>query len=241
MNEKFEKYKKFGLIGLIALTGLVISPVIFLAIKGLIGLIIASAIGLAVVSFSPYIAMKFANWKVAAIKKEAGENPIETMENLLAAKQRAFQEFRNNVTQSIAARDTFRDKCREFGRKYPARAAEFQTQLERMTKLVDQKQTALKEAAVQLELGEHKLTEMRAYWDMSQTAIKLNKAAGMDTGDLYERLKADTAVDAVFTSMNTAFAELEVAASLSDYDTPALENNVVMPLTIDMKQTQRVA
>jgi hypothetical protein len=42
----------------------------------------------------------------------------------------------------------------------------------------------------------------------------------MNTGDLYEKLKLDTAVDAVFDSMNKAFAQLEVA-SLSD--TPSTE------------------
>ena len=60
--------------------------------------------------------------------------------------------------------------------------------------------------------------------------------AGMDTGDLYEKLKADTAVDAVFDSMNKAFAQLEVAAALDN--TPAIAYNKAetLDITVDFKQ-----
>ena len=50
----------------------------------------------------------------------------------------------------------------------------------------------------------------------------------MDMGDAYAKLKRETAVEAVYSKMNTAFAELEVAASLEvgsvsvDNPTPAV-------------------
>ncbi len=243
MNEKFEKYRKWAMVGLIATVGLIVAPVIYIAVKGLIGLAIAGLIGISFVSFSPYIAMKFANWKVAAIKKEAGENPIETMTNLLIAKREAFELFRKNVSESMAARDTFEQKCRDFARRYPSRASEFEAQLSRMKALVEQKRNALIVAKEQLDLGDNKLDEMRAYWEMSQHAANLNKAAGMDTGDLYEKLKADTAVDAVFMSMNSAFAELEVAAALIDDDEPKLlerSENDQSILTFNVNQKEKV-
>jgi hypothetical protein len=107
--------------------------------------------------------------------------------------------------------------------KYPARAPEFKTQLVRMTDLVERKKKALNDAEHMLEEGHNKLEEMKAYWEMSQAAQAANKAAGMDTGDQFEKLKSDTAVDAVFESMNRAFAELEVAAALDvdESDKPA--------------------
>ena len=214
IEAKRQKIKKWSSIGLIALIGLIVSPVIFLAIKGLIGLIIAAVVGLTVVTFAPWMAMKFANWKVKAIIAEARENPIETMINLLTAKRQAFKEFQANVTTAVTARNGFKTKIEAFAKKYPARAVEFQTQLESMTDLVERKKKALVSAEKMLEDGQLKLEEMQAYWDMSQAAQAANKAAGMDTGDMFDRLKADTACDAVFESMNRAFAELEVAAAL---------------------------
>ena len=212
--DKKEKYERWAKVGLVGLAGLIVSPVIFLAIQGIIGLAIALVVGLAIVTFAPWASMKFANWKVKAIVSESKENPIETMVNLLAAKEVAFKTFESTVTNAVTARDDFKVKCDQFAKKYPARADEFKRQLTIMSSLVERKKAALREAQTSLELGRYKLDEMRAYWEMSQAAQAANAAAGMDTGDLYEKLKADTAADSVFSSMNRAFAQLEVAAAL---------------------------
>lgn len=236
--ERKEKIQKWATIGLIGLTGLIVSPIVFLAIKGIVGLAIAAVLGLSVVTFSPWVSMKFANWKVKAIAHEAKENPIETMVNLLAAKNQAFIVFKENVTNAVTARDTFKLKCDQFAKKYPARSAEFAQQLVNMTELVKRKKQALAEAQQSLEDGQHKLEEMRAYWEMSQAAQEANKAAGMETGDMYEQLKADTAVDAVFESMNRAFAQLEVAAALDN--NAQLEYNSGNVINVQLSKVKEV-
>lgn len=214
--ERKEKIRKWTSLGLVLLAGLIVSPVIFLAIKGIIGLAIAGVVGLSVVTFAPVLGMKFANMRVKAIMAEASENPIETMINLLTAKKQAYVTFRENVETAATAEKEFGMKCARFAQKYPARASEFNTQLSAMRTLVQRKFKALSEAKTSIELAEDKLVEMQAYWEMSQAAQAANKAAGMETGDLYEKLKADTAVDAVFESVNRAFAQLEVAAALDE-------------------------
>lgn len=221
-KQKIATIAKWGL----GLAGaVIISPIIFLAVKGLIGFAIAGIVGIAIINFAPVISMKFANWKVKAIVNEAQDNPIETMTNLLVQKRAAFNRFKTSVEDAATATKNFEQKTIEFSKKFPHRAAEFQAQLDNMKRLVQQKKAALKEADASLDAGEMKLVEMRAYWDMSQAAQAANKAAGMDTGDVFEKLKADTAVDAVFESMNKAFAQLEVAAALGENDVPALQNN----------------
>lgn len=242
ITERKARIEKWAKVGLIAAVGLIVSPIIFLTIKGLIGLAIAAVIGLTIVTFAPWVSMKFANWKVKAIVHEAGENPIETLTNLLVAKRQAFQTFHENVVTAVTARDNFRDKVTAFGKKYPARAAEFQKKLENMTKLVELKKRALADAEQALEDGAHKLDEMKAYWEMSQAAQEAHAAAGMDTGDLYEKLKADTAVDSVYSSMNKAFAQLEVAAALDDGGAaPAIELQDVDVIEVSsIKQSVKV-
>lgn len=239
--ERKARIEKWAKIGLVAAIGLLVSPIIFLTIKGLIGLAIAALVGLTMVTFAPWVSMKFANWKVKAIVHEAGENPIETLTNLLIAKRQAFQEFHENVVAAVTARDNFRDKVATFTKKYPARASEFQKKLDDMTKLVELKKQALQDAERALDDGDHKLEEMKAYWEMSKAAQEAHAAAGMDTGDMYEKLKADTAVDAVFSSMNKAFAHLEVAASLeSGSPAQALEMKEPDLLEVQVKQTAKV-
>jgi hypothetical protein len=238
MNEIETKRKKYDLVFktiLIGIGALVISPVIFMVVKGLAGAVVACGIGLVVVNAAPWFSMKLANWKVKAIIAEAKENPIETMVNLLAEKRKAFQQFKISVEEAVTASKVFRQQTTEFAKKYPNRALEFTKQSDDMEVLIQRKVTALKEAQTMLAVGEEKLVEMRSYWEMSKAAIAANKAAGMDTGDLFEKLKSDTAVTSVFESMHRAFAELEVASALAEPAQLTNESSPVLGTVINVK------
>lgn len=225
IEAKKNKFKRNATIAAIGATGLLVAPVILVAIGGLVGLAVAGAVGFTIVTLAPVFVTKVANAKyrmldaekVSHIKKvgaAAAENPIETLTALLMAKKVAFEDFRVAVEKAISARENFKTKVAKFKEKWPQRAAEFEIQLQRITERVEQKKAALKEAQRSLEEGDLKLEEMKAYYEMSKDLIEANLAAGMDTGDAFERLKSDTAVDAVFESMNLAFAQLEVASAL---------------------------
>lgn len=216
IETKRVKYDKIFKVALIALGALIVSPIIFMVVQGMIGMIIATGVGLIAVNVAPWASMKLANWKVKAIVAEAKENPIETMINLLAEKKEAFKRFKESVESAVTAFKTFKRQTDDFAVKYPARAAEFNKQVADMDVLVTRKKEALKEAQRMLQVGDEKLVEMSAYWDMSKAAQAANKAAGMDTGDMFEKLKADTAVNSVFESMSQSFAELEVAVALDE-------------------------
>lgn len=224
-EEKQEKLKSWIKWACVLAVGFVVSPFIFLSIKGLLGLAVAGMVGFTIIQFVPVFAQIVANAKyrvmdaekVSHIKKVVGaasENPIETLHNLLIAKKKAFSDFKLSVENAVSARDTFKSKVTKFKQKYPERAQEFENQLVRVTDLVERKKEALKEAQQSLSDGDMKLEEMKAYYEMSKDAIEANRAAGMDTGDAFEKLKMDTACDTVFEHMNTAFAQLEIAATL---------------------------
>lgn len=259
ITQKRDKFKNWATIIGLGVIGLLIAPFILMAIGGLIGLGIAAAVAFVLVQLAPWFALKIANWKYRLIDAEkvdhikkvasaAEQNPIETLTSLLIAKNKAFEVFKASVEQAVTARSNFKGKVEKFKAKYPARAAEFEAQLARMTDLVERKKGALGEAQQALEDGAHKLEEMKAYYEMSKDAIEANRAAGMDTGDAFEQLKADTACDAVFESMNMAFAQLEVAAAL-DVDSvdkptqPAAQLEHSEPVMIDVKvrETQKVS
>lgn len=249
--------------GALGVTGIFVAPIILMALGGIIGLVVAAGVGFLAVQLAPYFALKVANYKyrlmdaekVEHIKKvtaAAAENPIETLTAMLIAKKQAFETFKKSVETGVTVRSNFSTKVDNFKKKYPQRAPEFEKQLQRMTELVEKKKVALKEAQESLEIGDQKLEEMKAYYEMSKDAIEMNRAAGMDTGDAFEKLKADTACDAVFTQMNAAFAQLEVAAAL-DVSAPAdhptqsvaqlgLSEPVVFDMnTVKVSDTQKVS
>lgn len=259
VEQKKQKFSGWIKIAALAVAGFVVAPFIMLAIGGLLGLAVAAAVGFTMVQLAPWFALKVANWKyrlidaekvahVKAVVGAATENPIETLTNLLIAKKKAFKEFEAAVTTAVTARSNFKTKVEKFKQRYPARAPEFEAQLARMTDLVERKKKALAEAQQSLSDGDMKLEEMKAYYEMSKDAIEANRAAGMDTGDAFEKLKADTACDAVFESMNMAFAQLEVAAALDvdEDDKPAqamaqLGHSEPVVLEVPVTQTQKVS
>lgn len=224
-ENKKESFKKWLSVAGFVCIGLIVSPIIFLSIKGLVGLVIAGMVGFSAVQLSPVFATMIANFKYRALDAEkirhvqkvaesASKNPIETLQNLLIAKKKAFADFKLSVENAVSARDTFKAKVAKFKQKYPERSQEFENQLIRVTDLVERKKSALRDAQQSLSDGDLKLEEMKAYYEMSKDAIEANRAAGMDTGDAFEKLKMDTACDSVFETMNTAFAQLEIAATL---------------------------
>lgn len=256
---KRDKFSGWVKLAALAAVGLFVAPFIFIAIGGMVGLAVAAAVGFTLVQIAPWFAFKVANWKyrlmdaekVDHIKKVVGaaeQNPIETLTALLIAKNSAFDVFKGSVEQAVTARSNFKSKVAKFKERYPARAAEFEAQLARMHDLVERKKKALGEAKQSLEDGAMKLEEMKAYYEMSKDAIEANRAAGMDTGDAFEKLKADTACDAVFESMNLAFAQLEVAAALDvDVDDKPAQSVAQLahsePVVLDVKvrETQKVS
>jgi hypothetical protein len=256
---KRDKMKTILTVAGMGVVGLAVAPFILAAIGGLVGLAVAFGVGFTLIQLAPFFSLKIANWKyrlidaekvahVKAVVNAASENPIETLTNLLIAKKQAFREFEASVVQAATARSNFAQKVETFKKRYPARAPEFEKQLDRMSDLVERKKVALADAKQTLADGDMKLEEMKAYYEMSKDAIEANRAAGMDTGDAFEKLKADTACDAVFASMNQAFAELEVAAALdvNPDDKPAptvVQLGHTDPVIIDMKvgQTQKVS
>lgn len=202
-------------IAIAAIAALVISPIIFSIIQGMIGAAIAVVIGLTIVNIAPIVSMKLANLKLKGIKHEATSNPIETLQNLLIEKEKAYTTFKDHVTDAVTARNTFQSKVVTFQKKYPARSAEFENQLVQMANLVQVKIDSLDSARNDLDNAYHKLDEMKAVYDMAVAAQSASSVTGMDTGDLYERIKAETAYDSVITSVNRAFAEIEVQAAVS--------------------------
>jgi uncharacterized membrane protein len=261
ITEIEQKKQKFGgwiKIAALGVVGLLVAPFIMLAIGGLLGLAVAAGTAFVMIQLAPYFAQKVANWKyrlmdaekvehIRKVGEAAAENPIETLTALLIAKKQAFQVFKASVEVAVTARSNFKTKVQKFKERWPQRAPEFEAQLARMTDLVERKKVALADAQKTLEDGDMKLEEMKAYYEMSKDAIEANRAAGMDTGDAFEKLKADTACDAVFESMNMAFAQLEVAAALDvdPDDKPAasvaqLSHSEPVVLDVQVRETQKV-
>ncbi len=217
----------------LAVVGFIVAPFIFVAIKGLIGLAIAGTIGLAGIYATPWIAAKFANWRLKLIKAEAMKNPIETLQNDYSRRQEALGQFLESIKKFAAEVMTFKDKLVTFSKQYPDEADKFKDNLLKMNQLLQLRQAKYKDAKENLADYELEIQKASAIWDMGQAAAQMNKAAGMSQDDFFAKIAVETALDSVQKNLNTAFAELETSLLDEDKDVKAMRESKANLLVAD--------
>lgn len=193
------------------LVGFFVAPFVFLAIKGILGLIVAGAISFIAIQFLPWFGAVIANWRLKAIKHEASKNPIETLQNDLQSRVRALQQFRDAIRNFASEVGTFKDKLADFMREYPDRASTFEDQYNQMKALLALRMQKYEEAKVGIAKYEKEIQRADAEWQMAQAAAAMNRAAGVDAEAFLQKIQVDTAFDSVQKGLNSAFADLQVS------------------------------
>lgn len=214
LQEQARRIKKYVQIGILGIAGFVVAPFILLAIKGLLGLGLLILLGLGAFNLAPVIGDKIGNWRLQALKAEAAKNPIETLQTDYGMRLDALHQFKQAITTFSAAVKNFADRLDGFksNPKITAKdAAKFDDQLMKMKKLLEVRRKRYKEAELALEQYDGEIEKAKAIWEMGLEAAKMNAAAGMSDEDFLQKIKVETALDSVQTSMNTAFAELETS------------------------------
>ena len=206
-----------GLVGAV-----LIAPFVFLAVKGIVGLAMALIVGLGIIHGAPVLGMKFANWKLKAIKFEASRNPVETMQAVLMEKQSAVSTFADRVTDFGTEVKNFATKLDGFRVQFPTEAPKFEETLSQMQKLLQIRQERLQEARSELRLFEGEIRKVDAIWKMSLAANQMHRSAGMTEDSIMQRIKTETAIDSVQASLNRSLAQLESALA---QETIQIENH----------------
>ncbi|MGL4679247.1 MAG: hypothetical protein ACRCWC_07650, partial [Plesiomonas shigelloides] len=154
--------------------------------------------------------MRFANWKLKAIKAEAARNPVETLQTVYAERQRQRQTFKDQITAFRAKVAGFADKVEGFKAQFPQDAPKFEAQLRQMQALLQRREAKYAKVKADLERFAGVIQRADAIWQMGLAAAEMNAAAGVFDGEqMYERIKVETALDSVQESMNMAFSEME--------------------------------
>jgi len=192
--------------------GFLVAPFIFIAIKGLVGLIIAAAVAFIIIQFIPFFALKIANWRLQAIKWEAGRNPIETLQNDYGKRLEALKTFRDRIRTSAAAISSFGAKLNEFKANRPERAAKFQEEYDKMLQVLEARKDKYGRAKQSLEAYSKRIDAAKDEWDMAQAAIAMNEAVGtIDGEEFLQKIMVSTAMDSVQKALSESFADLELS------------------------------
>lgn len=210
---------KWGL-GLIGAA--LIAPVAFLAVQGLVGLIVAGVLGMAIVHGAPVLSMKFANWKLAGMKDEARRNPIETRQNIALQARERIRLAEGELTTFATEVRNFADQVKELRREQPDDAADFDEQLRNLQRLLELKRSGLSDARAKADEFEAATERAARKWKVAQSAIRMQKLSGAMEDDAMNKLLAAESLDSVQTAMNRALSELDSVLAMQA--PPTLEN-----------------
>lgn len=201
-------------VGLLA-TAFIFAPIIFLIVKGLLGLIVAGAIGLFTVNVGvPWFGDKLASWKLKAIKAEAAKNPVETLQNDFKQKTVALDDRKTNIEKLGGNIRTFEDKVGEIKEKYGAGDAGYiklSTDLKNLKRVYANRTQKWKEAHAQLRRYEESIQRAAMIWEAGLAAAAARESSGLSEEEFYQKLRAETAFDSIQNSYNEALASLDTS------------------------------
>lgn len=197
--------------GLAAVAVILVAPMVFLLIQGIVGLALAAILALAVVNFAPVLSMKFANWKVQGLKAEARANPIETRENIALQNRERLQKASQELTTFAAEVRNFATEVKQLAVTQPDDADDFNDQLNKLQQLLELKRDKLRSAEQEATAFEEATKRAARKWKVAQSAIRMQKLAGVSMEDEMNKLLASESLDSVETAMNRAMAELDTA------------------------------
>ncbi len=209
LEQKRKRIELFAKIAALLIVGFFVAPIIFISIKGLIGLLLASGVAFVAINFIPWFSSLVANWRLKAIKHEAAKNPIETLENDYRIKMNNLSSRGEEIKKFGSSVNQYESEVTEFSKLYPDRAPTYKIQLDKMRELLSIRKKKYLEAKQSLHNYDLEIQRTRAEWKMSQSALQLAKDSGMSEDDFFNQLKATTAIDSVQESLNMAFADLD--------------------------------
>lgn len=193
----------------------IVAPVIFLAIKGLVGAALALATGFVIVQFAPVFADKVANLRMKATIHEAKTNPIETLKNQIIKRQQELETQRLAIEEYDARVSTFAGEVERVRKQYPADTAKYDALLENMRNILDRRRAAYKSAEAALREFTAEVKKQESLWELAKAAQATKQGAA--TGkDVVEDLKADAAFRSVELELNRSMASLRTELLTSE-------------------------
>jgi len=231
MNEFDLKRNRAETIVKVLLGGIIcflMAPFIFIAIKGFVGLVVAGVLSFIALNMVPWFAAKVGNWRLKALKHEASKNPVETLERAFEVKKNGLIQYRQSIVTFEGEVNNFRGVINEHKKLYPD-DTRYDEKFDKMCQLLDHRKKKYKIAQGQLAAFDEVIDRARSEWKVYQMAVKLDAAAGAGE-DFESKLMKDTALDAIQTGMNTAFAELEISL-LDDAPIPPPTPTLPAPTT----------
>lgn len=194
--------------------GFFVAPYVWVAVGGLIGLIVGGVILLGAWMIRPALFSMAANMRLKLIKAEAAKNPVETLQNDLRQKAVALQQRKEAIETLNSQIRTFSDKVDEIRSSYGAEDPGYlklSRDLADLRRVYAHRCEKWKEARDQLGRYEEEIKRANMIWDAAQAAAAARETSGLTEDEFFAKLRTETAFESIKKSYNDALASLDTA------------------------------
>lgn len=201
--------------------GFAVAPFIWIAIGGLLGMLVAGVICLGAWMLLPWIEAKAQNLRLKLIKAEASKNPVETLQNDLRDKTVALDQRKTAIEKLNGQIRTFADKVEDIKSRYGPQDGGYlklSADLSDLRKVAANRAEKWKQARQQLERYSEEIDRAGMIWDAGQAAAAARETSGLSEDEFYAKLRAETAFDSIQNSYNEALASLDTSLMEGDAD-----------------------
>jgi hypothetical protein len=233
-RQKLATLFKWGL-GMVG--AVLISPFVFLAVKGIAGLAIAAALGFTIIQLAPVFSLKLANWRMKLLVAEVEKNPIETMKNLYIEKTQELERADQNIVDFETEIGNFDSQLEGFKQQYPAEAASYQALSDKMHSGLADMKAQQTEARKALAAFSQQIKKAEAIYKMALAAQRVTQLSHSAEAKVFAQIKEQVAFDSVRTQLNRSFASLNLALERRA-DSKALLPDPGPTITLPRTQTE---
>lgn len=198
----------------ILVVGFFVAPFIWIAIGGLIGLIVAAIVLTTTWMLRPWFYSVAANLRLKLIKNEARKNPVETLEEDLRSKHVTLEQRKTNIEllngQIRSFADSVDEILRKYGKEDPA-YIKLNEQLSDLKRIYKHRVERWNEALKQLNRFAEEIERAKIIWEAGLAASAARETSGLTEDEFFAKLRTETAFDAIQDNYNQALASLDTA------------------------------
>jgi hypothetical protein len=215
-----EKHGTKVKIAVAAVAGVVAAPFVLMGIGGLIGGTIIVAGAYAVMHLAPVYARRVQNAKqellyaeanrhLQALKAESRKNPVETLQTTYLERESALKKNDGDISKFATKVNNYKMKVQGFKKQFPEDAPFFEQTVADMEQLLAMRRAKWQKARDDLNAFAKVIERADAMWQMGQATADLRQSAGELDETFIQKIRKETALDAVQESLAASMADLD--------------------------------
>ncbi len=206
-QETFTRVVKYGALSLAAL---VISPIIFAIVKGVVGLALAAVVLLVLNALAPAFSVWLGQLKYGAMRGVISRAPVDALVQRLDERWKAIKEASTALQEQAAELQRFKAKVAQYVHDWPEEAEAMKAKLDTYEKLFALRLDMFKKAKQNTQEFARKVDKAEAVYDMALADKKLAKSFNK-TEDFDAYFREKVAFEAIDRESATSLASLQMA------------------------------